>query len=122
LPRLTPINGIRDYGQEGKKKNRMKFGDFENLKEERICQECYGYEKGGSEFSSAAPIVNPISLYFSMLDRYTATAGKAALSTYFWLMFLPLVSRNMLAGANLPLALRLYQNAISADTATGQSR
>ena len=38
----------------------MIFPDYENLTEERICQECYGYAAGGTQF----PVdffINPIS-------------------------------------------------------------
>ena len=43
----------------------MIFPDYENLTEERICQECYGYATGGRTF----PVdffINPISCYLKL--------------------------------------------------------
>ena len=43
----------------------MIFPDYENLTEERICQECYGYAAGGTEFP-AEFFINPISFYLKL--------------------------------------------------------
>jgi hypothetical protein len=57
----------------------MIFPDYESIKEERICQECYGYTKGGADSPFVAVLIDPILLYFSFLSLYTATAGKVVL-------------------------------------------
>ncbi len=60
--------------------------DYEKIKEERICKECYGYTKGGSAIPFVASLSNPILIYFKFLTRYTVAAGKVALSVSFWPM------------------------------------
>jgi hypothetical protein len=57
------------------------FPDYENIEEERICHECYGYKKGDAELPFVVSLTIPISLYFRFLGRYAAAAGKVALST-----------------------------------------
>ena len=71
----------------------MIIPNYENIKEETICQECYGYTKGGERVPLATSITHPISLYFSFLSHYTAAASKVALSTSFWLMSMQFVTR-----------------------------
>ena len=88
----------------------MIFPDYENINEERICQECYGYKKGDAELSFVASLTNPISLYFLLLGRYTAAAGKVALSTSFWLTSMQFFKYRLTARdlrrKNLPKALK----------------
>ena len=62
----------------------MIIPDYENIKEERICQECYGYTKGGSQEPYVDALMNPVSIYFRFLGCCAAAAGKIALSTSFW--------------------------------------
>jgi hypothetical protein len=62
----------------------MIIPDHENIKEERICQECYGYTKGGAQVPFVASLTNPISIYLRFLGPYMAAVGKVALPTSFW--------------------------------------
>ena len=62
----------------------MMVPDYKNIKEERICQECYGYTIGGAKVPHVAALTNPVSIYFRFLGRCAAAAGKIALSTSFW--------------------------------------
>jgi hypothetical protein len=72
----------------------MIIPNYEKIKEETICQECYGYTKGGEKVPLATSLTNPISLYFNFLCHYTAAASKVALSTSFWLMSTKFFNRN----------------------------
>ena len=60
----------------------MIFPDYENLTEERICQECYGYATGGTKLPVDF-IVNPISfclkLWCGYINLASITTEPAAL-------------------------------------------
>ncbi|MGD8834782.1 MAG: hypothetical protein PVJ19_07580 [Desulfobacteraceae bacterium] len=58
--------------------------DYENIKEKKICQECYGYTKGSAKASFVMPLTKPISIYLGFLGRYMAELGKAAPQASFW--------------------------------------
>jgi hypothetical protein len=62
----------------------MIIPDYENIREERICQECYGYTNGDVQFTSIVSLTNPISIYFKFLGHYTAALSKLALSKSWW--------------------------------------
>ena len=62
----------------------MIFPDYENMKEERICQECYGYTKGDVEFPFSSTSISQFSLFLYLYSRCTAAVGKATLSAFFW--------------------------------------
>ena len=54
--------------------------DYENMEEERICQECYGYAKGGLKVSFPLSLTDLISLYLKFSDR---SHSVGLLNSYF---------------------------------------
>ena len=72
----------------------MIIPDYKNIKEERICEECYGYTKGGAQVPYFASLGNPISTYLRSLGPYMATVGKVALLTSLWSTNTQLFYRN----------------------------